>query len=296
MNKMSLISSYIRKQFAKGDRARDAGLVTPEDVLRYDDIVYGTDRKWQSLDVYRPKNREGKLPVIISVHGGGWVYGDKEVYQFYCMSLAQRGFAVINFNYRLAPETKYPAQIKDTNSVIRWMRENADEYGFDLNNVFAVGDSAGGQLLSAYCCIICNESYGKLYDMEVPEDFSFNAVALNCGVYQQKMCRKTEANYWLLNDVFGKGWGEKQLDLLNTYDKITEAFPPAFVMSATGDFLLGQVDVIKPELEKNGIEHIVRIYGTADNKLGHVFHVNVRSNDATICNDEECEFFRKHIR
>ena len=63
--------------------------------------------KWQKLDVYRQKDATGKLPVIVSVHGGGWVYGDKERYQFYCMDLAERGFAVVNFSYRLAPEYKF---------------------------------------------------------------------------------------------------------------------------------------------------------------------------------------------
>ena len=107
---MSLTSLIVRYNFGKGDRKRDAGLTTPDDVKRYDNIPYGRDKKWQILDVYRPKEKEGKLPVIISVHGGGWVYGTKEVYQFYCMSLAQRGFAAVNFNYRLAPGHRYPAQ------------------------------------------------------------------------------------------------------------------------------------------------------------------------------------------
>ena len=104
---MSQASDMVRTEFKKGDDIRDAGLTTPEDIIRYDDIVYGEDPKWQSLDVYRPKSAEGKkLPVIVSVHGGGWVYGDKERYQFYCMNLAQRGFAVVNYTYRLAPEYK----------------------------------------------------------------------------------------------------------------------------------------------------------------------------------------------
>ena len=116
---MSAVSDKIRKMFGEGDAERDAGLSTPSDVVRYDDIVYGKDPKWQCLDVYRPKFRKGKLPVIISVHGGGWVYGDKEVYQWYCMNLAQRGFAVVNFTYRLAPEYKFPASLEDTNSVMK---------------------------------------------------------------------------------------------------------------------------------------------------------------------------------
>lgn len=85
---MSEISDKVREMFAAGDTVRDAGLTTPEDVERFDDICYGNDLKWQVLDVYRPKKCKGeKLPVLINMHGGGWVYGDKERYQFYCMSL-----------------------------------------------------------------------------------------------------------------------------------------------------------------------------------------------------------------
>ena len=94
---MEKMSSIIRREFKKGDDIRDAGLTAPDDVIRYKDIAYGKDSAMQVLDVYRPKDTEGNLPVIVSVHGGGWVYGDKELYQYYCMSIAQRGFAVVNF-------------------------------------------------------------------------------------------------------------------------------------------------------------------------------------------------------
>ena len=148
-----------RKDCVVSDTERDAGLKMPEDVERFDDIQYGPDEKWNVLDVYLPKERtkggerqegrglpkeesrsgkgslsgkeEGGLPVIVSVHGGGWVYGDKELYQFYCMSLAQRGFAVVNFTYRLAPEHKYPAQIEDVNRVMEWIFQNGAQYGLD---------------------------------------------------------------------------------------------------------------------------------------------------------------------
>lgn len=76
---MSQMSDFIRKTFGESDDIRDTGLTTPNDVVRYNDIVYGTDKNWQILDVYRPKKDVEKvLPVIVSVHGGGWVYGDKE--------------------------------------------------------------------------------------------------------------------------------------------------------------------------------------------------------------------------
>ena len=292
---MSLASLYIRYNFGKGDRKRDAGLSTPDDVKRYDDIRYGKNRKYHLLDVYRPKDKEGKLPVIVSVHGGAWVYGTKETYQYYCMSLAQRGFAVVNFSYRLAPEHRYPAQIEDTNTVIKWILANAEDYGLDTENVFAVGDSAGGHLLSVYTAMLNEKAYANYYGIDLPKGFMFNAIALNCGVYRQEKPEKKGLGT-LMYDLLPRNFSEEDFMMLNSYDKIKKGYPPTFVMSANGDFLKEQVDVIVPELEKHGIKHQVKIYGSEDHVLGHVFHCNVKTEDAAICNDEECEFFRAHMK
>lgn len=178
---MVRISDIIRAEFAEGDNKRDAGLKTPENIVRYDDIIYGTESKWQKLDVYRQKDATGKLPVIVSVHGGGWVYGDKERYQFYCMDLAERGFAVVNFSYRLAPEYKFPASLEDTNSVFTWVLENAETYRLDTEKLFAVGDSAGAHILSLYLDICTNPDYAGNYKFHTPEAPQIRAVALNCG-------------------------------------------------------------------------------------------------------------------
>ena len=77
---MSELSDKIRSEFKKADDERDALMNTPEDIERWDNIVYGhDDREMQRLDVYRPKQAQGEdLPVIISVHGGAWMYGDRE--------------------------------------------------------------------------------------------------------------------------------------------------------------------------------------------------------------------------
>lgn len=292
---MSLLSMYICYQFGKGDRKRDAGLTTPEDVKRFDDISYGPNRKYQLLDVYRPKNVEGKLPVIVSVHGGGWVYGTKETYQYYCMSLAQRGFAVVNYSYRLAPKHKYPAQLEDANTVIKWIYDHADTYSFDTNNIFGVGDSAGGQQLSVYAAMLNDKAYADYYNIDTPEGFQFNAIALNCGVYHREYDKK-DLTSGLMKDVLPKGWTNKDLEMFNSADKIRPGYPPTYVMSASGDFLKDQVDVIVRELKKNKIPYVAKIYGDESNKLGHVFHVNMKLKDAALCNDEECEFFRSYMK
>ena len=142
------------------DAKRDEGLTTPEGVLRFDDIRYGEHER-NVLDVYRPKDRDGALPVIVSIHGGGWVYGDKGINQFYCMSLAEQGFAVVNYSYRLAPDYKHPVPLEDANKVFHWVLENAETYGFDTDNIFGVGDSCGANILGFYCCLCVDPAYAE---------------------------------------------------------------------------------------------------------------------------------------
>lgn len=182
---MTDIGAMIRESFGRGDDIRDAGLTTPEDVVRFDNLVYGSDPAWQALDVYRPRSAAGEtLPVIVSVHGGGWVYGDKERYQFYCMSLAQRGFAVVNFTYRLAPEFQYPAPLEDTNLVFGWILRHADQYGLDTNQLFAVGDSAGGNILGLYAAFCTNPAYVARFSFQPHPSVKLRAVGLFCGDYE----------------------------------------------------------------------------------------------------------------
>lgn len=295
---MSKTSDMIRENFKKSDDIRDAGLVVPTDIVRFDDIVYGQDTKWQSLDVYRPKAEEGKkLPVIVSVHGGGWVYGDKERYQYYCMDLAERGFAVVNFTYRLAPEHKYPSPLEDTNLVFEWILQNAEKYGFDTKHIFAVGDSAGAHTLSLYSAICTNERYAAEYSFNVPEGFVPTAIALNCGKYEMSL----EGNFTdeqtklLMADYLPEQGSPKELELINVIKHVTKDYPPTFVMTATGDFLKDQAPVMAAKLSDCNVPFICRLYGDSDHKLAHVFHCDMRSEDARICNNEECDFFKEFV-
>lgn len=292
---MSQISEMIRTKFKEGDDIRDAGLTTPDDIVRYDDIAYGPDPAQQSLDVYRPKAAQGeKLPVIVSVHGGGWVYGDKERYQFYCMNLAQRGFAVVNFTYRLAPENKFPAPLEDTNSVFTWVLSNAEAYGFDPQHIFAVGDSAGAHNLGLYTAICTDPSYAAEYPFQPPEGFCPTAIALNCGTYQIDTGKQSLTNA-LMADYLPEKGSPGELELIDISRHVNGAFPPTFFMTCTDDFLKDQAPVLAAKLLAADVPFICRYYGDRENRLPHVFHCNIRSADAKLCNDEECEFFRKFL-
>lgn len=288
---MPRASEELRKAFKASDDIRDAGLTTPRDIIRYDDIRYGEDSPWQALDLYRPRAAEGKtLPVIVSVHGGGWVYGDKERYQYYCMGLAQRGFAVVNFSYRLAPEFKYPASMEDTNAVFHWVMDNAARYGLDAGHVFAVGDSAGAHMLAVYSCICINNDYAARYAFAPPKGFRPTAVALNCGAYE--MGRERDA---LMAELLPGGGTAEEIELISPLLYMTPDFPPTFLMTATGDMLKPQAPVLAARLAALEVPFVYRFYGDKDTSLGHVFHCNMRLKEAKLCNDEECGFFKSML-
>ncbi|QQV01744.1 MULTISPECIES: alpha/beta hydrolase [Chryseobacterium] len=126
-----------------------------------ENIVYKTDEKGTEilLDLYKPQiTGMKKIPVVIFVHGGAWVEGNKTIYadnyiENTISKLLDKNFAVISINYRLVNEsTHFPAPIEDTKDAVRWIRKNADQYQLDSDNIGMWGVSAGAHLslLSAY--------------------------------------------------------------------------------------------------------------------------------------------------
>lgn len=287
----------IREQWTLADAKRDAGLTVPEDLIRHLDLPYGKYPE-NLLDVYYPAGTSEALPTIISIHGGGWVYGSKQLYANYCMRLAQRGFAVVNFDYRLAPENKYPAPLEDICNVLRWMQTNAGAYFIDLNNVFMVGDSAGGQLAFQTLTMLTNPQYAALFAFDVPKDFRVNACGLNCGCYFIPISRFVSPKR--MGKLFEAYFPEDYLPFvpqMKTQKYITGDFPPAIVMSAQNDYLKFMAAPLYRKLKRKGVETRLDIYGTKEQKdIGHVFHLNCYSDLAKQCNDGQCAFFRAHMK
>ncbi|MBN2878355.1 MAG: alpha/beta hydrolase [Clostridia bacterium] len=292
---MSIVVNYL---FSRGDKRRDAGLVTPADIERHDNIAYSPQDDFLLLDVYRPKNEKGKLPVIVSVHGGGWVYGNKEVYQHYCMSLAKKGFAVVNFNYRLAPKAKFMTIMEDVNSAFEWVIDNSEKYGMDTDNIFAVGDSAGAHLLGVYSALCTNPSYADNFAFAPPSGFAPKAIALNCGIYDiNTMLEGSRLNTLIKSDLLPKKGWERQLELINFLPFITSDFPSTYIMNASNDMLVDYIHTqkLKSSLDMAGVSYMDKVYGDESNPLNHVFHCNIKTADAKICSEDECSYFKSLI-
>lgn len=122
-------------------------LLVPKDdggFLWQRDMAYGPDPR-QKLDIYMPTGAtSGPLPMLLFVHGGSWKEGSKEPYDFLGRAFAAQGFMTMVINYRLHPQFVYPAFVDDTALALRWASENAANLGGNADQLFAMGQSAGG--------------------------------------------------------------------------------------------------------------------------------------------------------
>lgn len=116
------------------------------------DIAYGADPA-QKLDIYLPKNANADTPLVVNIHGGGWVTGSKNEsahsprdIHLLIKALLDKGFAVASVEYRFAPKHPINEQVLDVNNAVDFLRANAKQYGFNSQKMAVMGQSAGGQL------------------------------------------------------------------------------------------------------------------------------------------------------
>lgn len=130
------------------------------------DVRYGVtycvrDNIALKADVFRPKDRSKPAPAVLFMHAGTWVLGDKLVLDDVANIdvLLAAGFVVASIDYRLAPEFQFPAQLKDAQCAVRYLRENSGDYGIDPERIAAVGASAGGHL-AALLGLVPDDAFG----------------------------------------------------------------------------------------------------------------------------------------
>ena len=290
---MSLQGLLFCRNAAKSDKARDALIPLPEGVSECRNISYGPHGDANLLDVYFPDGTTAPLPTIVSIHGGGYVYGSKEIYRRYGMDLAKRGFAFVNFNYRLAPKWKFPTPLADTNAVLNWVVKNAHRYHLDPDRVILVGDSAGAQLASQYAAIHTNPEYAALFQLKLPK-VRIRALGLYCGMYDLAANAQGKRK-GIHRDYLGKDISADD-PRLQVLANITQAYPPAYLATSCHDFLRPCAQPMWAFLQEKGVESRWKCYGSeGDESVGHVFHVNIRLPEAKQCNDDSAEFFNKYV-
>jgi acetyl esterase len=152
----------VRKVFAAGGAkvARALAAHAPPGVSVLADQRYG-DEDDMLVDIVRPASASGPLPLLVWVHGGGWVGGSKEELTSYFKLIASHGYAVAGPRYSLAPERHYPTPPRQLMQVLGYLQANAGRLRIDPDRVAIAGDSAGAQIAAQLGALVTHPVYAR---------------------------------------------------------------------------------------------------------------------------------------
>ncbi|MBR3767719.1 MAG: alpha/beta hydrolase [Clostridia bacterium] len=272
--------------------------VLPKGIKEVNNIPYTeSGSEYHLFDVYYPENAKEKLPVIIDIHGGGWMYATKDLNKIYCQYLAARGFIVFNLSYRLVPEVMVPVQLQDISRALKKINEMMDSFPCDREKIMLTGDSAGGQL-AAFTAAISNSKKLREHFDTTDHGLHFSCLTLTSPVA-------------FMNSSFPMGlycrmmWGEKGSKrstrrYMNIDELLfeSESFPPSLLVTSSGDTLgLSQTKLLFKVMLESSIEAKLLNFPKFEGKnLPHVFGVlEPYSKAGAIYIDKMCEFFSGHM-
>ena len=223
----------------KSDKKRMATQTPPENVVKVKDIPYIDDgNQYHKFDVFYPDGKIAKegLPVIIDIHGGGWMYATKDLNEYYCMELAKKGYCVFSISYRLVPDVTVNEQIKDCTEALAFIRANMKDYPANKKTVMLTGDSAGGQL-ALYSTILNNNPDAREIFGTVETNLNVKCLLLTSPVTY------TKSGGWF--SIYTKKMWGKDYETKSTYNymdlneimELANNMPPTYFITSSGDTL-----------------------------------------------------------
>lgn len=237
--------------------------------------------KMHLMNLYYPKGTTGTLPTILNIHGGGWMYGEKDLNKFSCMFLASLGFTVIGISYRLLPETNLQGQVQDIFASLHWLEKHGEKHHCDPNCLFITGDSAGGHLAGLTVCTQMDSELQKIYDV-TPVGINIKAIAISHGALNATYDGVAEGILGkLVNKEVSRMMYGKKPKYAAWYGKASFAetvnglaLPPIMFVSSEIDTLYPQTQIAEQYLRSRNIPYTIKLWKKEQgSQLGHVFHV-----------------------
>ena len=258
------------------------------DIKSVKDISYVDDNSIeQKLDVHYLSNQKLK-PILIDIHGGGFISGYKEMNSLFANYLAQRGFVVFNLNYRLAyPTINVFDQIEDISNAVKWIVSNAGKFEANIDDMYIAGHSAGGVLAVAES-LLCHDKQMR-DDFDIDErDYKYSGIILDCGVMH--FYRKNIAYWGMRNMIFPKGY--RKMDqyqyLVFENNRQLSTLPKTVLLTNEKDNLRDMTHYFKRVLDGHQVDHKLFDVGT-DGHMGIIYKPYTEENQRII--DDVQEYF-----
>ena len=210
-----------------------------------------------TADVSVPKGN-GPHPIVVYLHGGGWIGGSPKTHRKLGMQFAEAGYLTINVDYRLAPEHPFPAGLDDCVHAVKWTGENAKRWNGDASRLAVGGDSAGGNLTAATVTSLAAEKYAgpakPKAALLIYGVFDFPAVI--------KREKDTAAFDGMVRAYAGAGYPAILEDPRVSPLRAVKpgALPPSFIICGAADTLLPETHSMAEALKRADIRHEVAIF------------------------------------
>ncbi|MCL9668592.1 alpha/beta hydrolase [Rosenbergiella epipactidis] len=259
------------------------------------------------MDIVTPSSRPGQhYPVIVLVHGGGWVAGNKESTLAYARLLADQGFAVVNIEYSLVPTQAFPTQLKQLNQALQAL-STLHDWPLDLNHLFLSGDSAGANIVSNYAALLNSPLLQQQLAMTPAiQPQQLKGLVVHSGVYDiaslyqsgQKLPWTTR---WIMQEVLGAYSGEKPPSLRKLYAMsatpwLTTHYPPVWISASDNDLLTqGQSRLFIERLTTLNVPVEAHIYPKQwPEPLNHDFEFSMQYRASQQVFESSVDFIRRY--
>lgn len=297
---MSIIQKRIKASFLKAfmthvDKKRLKQQNYPlDDLYILKDIPYVQDgHPFHRLDFLSQRESLINLPTIINIHGGGLIYGDKELNQNFNAEFARRGFHVVSLSYRLLPSCTFDEQVQDILNALLFVHDHADEYSINLNNVFMTGDSAGALLALFAVALTRSERLRSMFNVEDPK-IDIKGMGLISSMLDIAQ-RKDIIDYAPVLVLKGKEYSAS--DYIHEPSKLIEevTYPSCFLVASSEDFIREDTLKLKRRFDEFKIKCELMDWEKGESKtLEHVFSATFpKYPESQIIIDTMCGFFAK---